>query len=640
MTIADLLEEFTDYDKYNYKREIIMNGYEEKDGTWRSMSYEQLCEEFTKKSVDYVLFNWEIFIAEHSEKVVIDEDVETFMYSLFNQKKYDNAIYVMVKDDEHVHNEFFYDVGDAIKMLSALCKEKYNLYFTPAHIRRNSQRFDRNCEAIQCIFCDIDEIEDFDVQAATQEEISNLLQERYEVPADILPDWVCVSGHGLHLYWLLQEKLDITQEVIYRKNKTRKSKKTETAYKKKRKRHAKIADHVERSEGNELRRKYTESIITHFHADRACMNESRILRFPKSLNVKNMNDIRETKLFRLADREPRLSLSDLDYFLKTDEEIEEYKMDCADARNLKAFETRLLNHNTYEEIKERNRIYKEQQKLEKAEKKKHAEFKKSMFDNDDKKENLLIANAVKAADDAKVKKAVVKTEKAETVKAETVKKYEVNESEKKKTSHDWNLLHDLEEYASRGLAAGYRNQFCFIYATVCKRSQKSLERALEILKYVDADFQKEAQQTIQHVYSTQCMYYYKDETIADVLAFTEYEKNHFRCAYTAEKKAELKRERNKKYNAQKRQKTLQSKTERNEIILNANDKTAAELAEEAQCSIRTVYNVTSEAKKAAKAERDAYILSHLDESSKDIAEKFKCSKRTIELIKKKLKEQA
>lgn len=639
MNLFDLVEEFTDYDEYNRKREILLGGYEDENG-WHSMSYEELCEEFTKKSVDYVLFNWEMFIAEHSEKVVIDEDVRSFMYSLFDKKKYDNSIYIMVKDDEHVHNEYFYNIDDAIKMLSALCKEKYNLYFTPAHIKRDSQRFDRNCEAIQCIFCDIDELEDFNVQTATQEEISNLLQERYEVPADLLPDWVVVSGHGMHLYWLLRDKLDISQEVIYRKNKTKKSKKAETTYKKKRKRHAKIADRIERSEGNELRRKYTESIITHFHADRACMNESRILRFPKSLNVKDMNDVRQTKLFRLADREPSLQLSDLDYFLKTDAEIEEYKIDCADARNLKAFETRLLNHTTYDEIKERNRLYKEQEKLRKEAAKKHTEFKKNMFDDDDKKENKLIDEAMKAAEAAKVKETVVKTEKAETVKAETVKKYEIAETEKKKTSHDWNLLHDLEEYASKGLTSGYRNQFCFIYATVCKRSQKSLERALEVLKYVSADFQKEAQQTVQHVYSTQCMYYYKDETIADALAFTEYEKTHFRCAYTAEKKAELKRERNRKYAAQKRQKTLQSKEERNEIILSRTEKTAAELAEEAQCSIRTVYNVTRNAKKTAKAEREAYVLSHLEESSKDIAEKFKCSKRTIEMIKKRLKEQA
>lgn len=637
MSLFDLLEEFTDYDEYNRKREILLEGYEDTDGSWHSMSYEELCEEFTKKSVDYVLFEWEMFIAEHSEKVKVDEDVRDFMYSLFNQKSDDSDIYVMIKDDEHVHNKNFNNVDDAIRTLSVLCREKYNLYFTPAHLKKDAQRFDRNCEAIQCIFCDIDEIENFNVQKATQEDISNLLQEKYEVPADLLPDWVCVSGHGLHLYWLLRDKLDITQEVIYRKNKTKKSKKAETTYKKKRKRHAKIAERVERSEGNELRRKYTESIITHFHADRACMNESRILRFPKSLNVKNINDIRQTKLFRLADREPRLQLSDLDYFLKTDAEIEEYKIDCADARNLKAFETRLLNHTTYDEIKERNRLYKEQEKLRKEAAKKHTEFKKSMFDDDDKKENELIETALKAADAVKVKKTVVKTE---TVKAETVKKYEVNESEKKKTSHDWNLLHDLEEYAAKGLAAGYRNQFCFIYATVCKRSQKSLERALEVLRYVDAGFQKEAQQTIQHVYNTQCMYYYKDETIADVLAFTEYEKNHFRCAYTAEKKAELKKERNKKYAAQKRQKTLQSKEERNEIILNATDKSAAELAEEAQCSVRTVYNVMRDARKAAKAERETYILSHLDESNETLAKKFECSERTIIRIKNKLKEQA
>lgn len=188
--------------------------------------------------------------------------------------------------------------------------------------------------------------------------------------------------------------------------------------------------------------------------------------------------------------------------------------------------------------------------------------------------------------------------------------------------------------------AGYRNQFCFIYATVCKRSQKSLERALEVLKYVSADFQKEAQQTIKHVYSTQCMYYYKDETIADVLAFTEYEKKHFRCAYTAEKKNELKRERNRKYAAQKRQKTLQSKEERNEIILNSEAKTLAEVAAEAQCSTKTVQRVMSSTKKAAKAEREAYILSHLEESNKTIAKMFECSERTVIRIKNKLKEQA
>lgn len=607
------------------------------------MSYEEACEAYGKETVDRVQFNYDIELTKRKAWVDVDELTEQFMYDLYGDKQDWENIFIMVARNGMVDNEYYQNLDKAIRDMSTLKNEKYNLYYTPALIEGEKRR-DIKCTSVNCIYCDIDGIEGINLQDLRDEiDVNEFLMDRYDCPAELLPTWTCISGHGMHLYWIIPT-LDIRQKLKYKNvnHKRRLVKQT-------------------RSEGNILRRKYTESIVTFFKADRACLNESRILRFPGSLNVKHIDDPKQTRLFHTG---AKYLLDELDFFLMTPEKIEEYRLECNEERALKAFETRLLNHTTYEEIKARNTDKREAEKLKKEAEKLKAKEKKEadkLKAKEKKAAEKLKAKEKKAAEKEKAREASKNANKtiekqtskenaekpAESPKTATkpskrYKEYRVDTKEKEKDTHDWALIHDMEEWAYNGVQEGYRNAFCFIYASICKRAWISEERALKCQTYCGKDFEAEAARTVEQVYKTQRTYYWSDAGIADRLGFTQEQMNSFRCAYTHEQKLERRKAADHRYDEKRREEakkaTKLKKAERNALILSMIDRPAEEVAELAGCSIRTVQSIRKQAKTEGKNSREAYVRENIEMNTKDLAKALKCSETTIKNIKKKIKQ--
>lgn len=585
------------------------------------MSYEEACEAYGKETVDRVQFNYDIELTKQNDWVDVDEMTAQFMYDLYGDKQDWENIFIMVARDGMVDNEYYQNLDKAIRDMSTLKNEKYNLYYTPARIEGEKRR-DVKCTSVNCIYCDIDGIEGIDLQDLRDEiDVNEFLMDRYNCPAELLPTWVCISGHGMHLYWIIPT-LDIRQKLKY-KNVNHKRKLVKQT----------------RSEGNILRRKYTESIVTFFKADRACLNESRILRFPGSLNVKHIDDPKQTRLFHTG---AKYLLDDLDFFLMTPEEIEEYRLECNEERALKAFETRLLNHTTYEEIKARNAAKREAEKLKKEAEKLKAKEKKAA---EKEKAREASKNANKTIEKQTSKENAEKPAESTKTAAKTskhYKEYRVDTKEKEKDTHDWALIHDLEEWAYKGIPEGYRELFCFIYASICKRAWISEERALKCQTYCGKAFEAEAARTVEQVYKTQRTYYWSDAGIADQLGFTQEQMNSFRCAYTHEQKLERRKAADHRYDEKRREEakkaTKLKKAERNALILSMVDRPAEEVAELAGCSIRTVQSIRKQAKTEGKNSREAYVRENIEMSTKDLAKALKCSETTIKNIKKKIKQ--
>ena len=585
------------------------------------MNYEEACKAYGKETVDEIQFRYDIEMTKQNDWVDVDELTDQFMHDLYGSKQDWENIFIMVARDNMVNNEYYQDLDEAIRVMSTLKSEKYNLYYTPALIE-GSRRRDAKCTSVNCIYCDIDGIEGVDLQSLRDEiDVNEFLMNQYDCPAELLPTWTCISGHGMHLYWIIPT-LDIHQDLKYKNVKHKRKLIKQT-----------------RSAGNIERRKYTESIVTFFKADRACLNESRILRFPGSLNVKHIDDPKQTRLFHTG---AKYLLDDLDFFLMTPEEIEEYRLECNEERALKAFETRLLNHTTYEEIKARNAAKREAEKLKKEAEKLKAKEKKAA---EKEKAREASKNANKTIEKQTSKENAEKPAESTKTAAKPskhYKEYRVDTKEKEKDTHDWALIHDLEEWAYNGVQEGYRNDFCFIYASICKRAWISEERALKCQTYCGNDFEAEAAKTVEQVYKTQRTYYWSDAGIADRLGFTQEQMSSFRCAYTHEQKLERRKAADHRYDEKRREEakkaTKLKKAERNALILSMIDRTAEEVAELAGCSIRTVQSIRKQAKTEGRNSREAYIRKNIEMSTKDLAKVLKCSETTIKNIKRKIKQ--
>lgn len=100
------------------------------------------------------------------------------------------------------------------------------------------------------IFLDIDGITDVNLLAMSTTEISDWLTDTYNIPSHLLPDWCICTGHGIHLYFVVDE-IDYTD-----------------------------------TEQGKLRDYYTNMLICYFHADVSCSNRNHILRLPFSYNCK------------------------------------------------------------------------------------------------------------------------------------------------------------------------------------------------------------------------------------------------------------------------------------------------------------------------------------------------------------------
>lgn len=369
-----------------------------------------------------------------------DEEISDFFHDIFADEYIENY-WMMVSDSEGTYNLECRCVQELIENASILSKHKYNVYFAPNAF--NGWRVDNNVVSTQTIFIDIDDIKDVEFSDMSAEELETWLIDFYDIPESLLPNWAVCSGHGLHLYYLT-EKMDLRQE-----------------------------------ENRILRRQYTDYLITYFGADKACRNSSRVLRVPKSFNVKH--EERKTYLHHLNTSKNR-ELKRLDYFALSQDEIEEYMRKNQEAKNAKRRATR--EHN-----------------------KKEREGQKEV--------NSKNASSCKS----KVKTVIPVVTEYDQQKLQGMMYY----TNFNKEARYWNIIKDLHNYYMRhqGQIPQRRNLFFFVMAVNLKHVM-SFEAALEFLeKYIDSDNKEETIKTITHIYERKEPYLLKNITIAELLDFTD-----------------------------------------------------------------------------------------------------------------------
>ena len=483
----------------------------------------------------------------------VSAELSAFFRDIFGTLAESERVWVMAQThDGLTDNLYFADTDKALATLAALCKQDVHLYFSPA-IYNMRKRKDKNVRRLRVIFADIDGLTDIDLGQATEQEIKEYLCKNYQLTEDMLPNWVVVSGHGLHLYYLIN--------LLNMKTK----------------------------KGKSLQRQYIDYLITYFKADTSCRNLSRILRFPTSKNVKDLGDIKQTRLLHLNTSTDR-RIKRLDYFSCTEEQVAAYTAYCNEKRAEKARETRARN----KALRDAAKAGADNMTTPTS-----GEIKPS------------IAAYLEEARKASTQPRDNRKRKKQSKEAPKPSHPElcVNLAPMKAKERYRKILRDLHNYAARrgGCPQGFRSNFTHIMASLLSRMLcYSEEDAINyISKYVDEGFLPEVRYTVHSVFSQGDDYMYTNSRIAELLKFQPCDLQHSFAAYTEMQKIETRqRTQNaydeKRYHA-KRTARKQQKTERKVFIQAHPEMTAQELAVALKCSVRTVYNIKSGIKKSREA---------------------------------------
>ena len=175
--------------------------------------------------------------------------IAEFFKDVFCELHGGDILWAMASAGGYSYNFSFSTLDEALKGFTALLNYDVNLYYSPAIFK--GWRKDKNVSRINVIYIDIDDVEGVDFSEMDEKGIKDYLYCTYHLTSAMFPNWLVSSGHGLHLYYIVNT-LDLKNEA-----------------------------------DSKLRALYTDYLITHFRADIACRNKSRVLRFPLSRNVKN-----------------------------------------------------------------------------------------------------------------------------------------------------------------------------------------------------------------------------------------------------------------------------------------------------------------------------------------------------------------
>lgn len=212
--------------------------------------------------------------------------------------------YGMVTQGKNYANLPYYSLNDLCAYASTYSSMDYNVYFSPAAY--SGWRNDVNVRYVKSLFVDIDDIDD-DTLNMTTSELTEWLISQYALPLNLLPNWAVCSGHGIHLYYIIDE-LDLSDP-----------------------------------DNLLLRKKYIDNLIYYFNSDIACRNLSRVMRVPLSYNVKDEKT--PTRLHHL-NQDTYYSIQRLDFFLADSATIDTYFQEANASKNAKRKETMKKNGTT------------------------------------------------------------------------------------------------------------------------------------------------------------------------------------------------------------------------------------------------------------------------------------------------------
>lgn len=232
--------------------------------------------------------------------------VVEFYESIFPRKT-DLTRWIMLKSKDGFISYGYNNLDDFICASNTFSKLPVDTYFSSALY--DGWYKSKNAHYSNVLFLDIDGLDDINLNHMSSAEIADWLKETYSVTDAMLPNWAITSGHGLHLYYVIDE-LDYTNPE-----------------------HTRLRDY------------YTKMLICFYKGDRICKNVNHILRLPFSFNCKH--EPIQTKLHHLNDSKDT-DISRLDFFYCSDDKLLAYDEECAAKRksNTKSKSSaKPVNHN-------------------------------------------------------------------------------------------------------------------------------------------------------------------------------------------------------------------------------------------------------------------------------------------------------
>lgn len=520
-------------DFLSYKTDFIIDYIDEKESKTECVDY---------KLTYYDMITLDINTYKSS---CANEAIANFIYDIFNHyNEWDYWIMVQDKNSGTTNHIKCTTLDDYIKRMSYFSSiPTFTCYFIPTTF--DGWRCDKNAIHTSTLFVDIDGV-NINLNKMTDSEVINWLIETYHVPNAYLPRYLMVSGHGLHLYFPIEELNLPKQEAT--------------------------------------RRYYTKQLISYYKGDIACLNPSRIMRCPTSYNQKDDIPIK-SRLIEIPYADST-DIKRLDYYIdkNADNYFESEKKRIAQKKR----DTRNANKG-----KKITRTTKQTQKPAIPSLK---EIIDDIIDYDTiyEQQTLPIPNYDYFDDEPAQAEPDMPDEFHQTFPNLS---YDNNFN---KGNRYLNIVKDLNNYFVRrkGNLPHKRDIFIHILTTVLVNAKVSyLDGQKTISNYLSPDFYEEGLKIYDNTYDLMVkgsMYHYSNTRIAELLEFTTNDFKHSFGSYNEESQIERK----KKYNSKRCAKGKQQKKFLYEYIASHMDSPVKEIAIIFDVSKRTVIRYRNKIKNA------------------------------------------
>lgn len=414
----------------------------------------------------------------------------------------DYFAYVQESKDNYVNLRFCRE--DYINALCCLSQYELTLYYHLASF--NDWITNDNAKAVRCLYVDIDDI-GMRADETSKEDAVRFLKDNFNLDEDTMPNYVILSGNGMHIAYLIDE-ITLKEESV--------------------------------------RQKYTLSLITHFQGDFAGLPISHQFRCPESYNMKETPI--KGKLFKLNESNNK-DIHRLDVFLKSEEEIETYRRSYYKRRGEKQKATIAKNKKLEKEF------------LEKIGDESLSDYLKrpSLSPEEIKIAKKLLKIQLKREEILRREQEIAELEnRILNYSPEDLDFYIYSENNlpylhlKKyngynKNNRNMNLILDLHHFfiAHKGCLVS-RTIFFYILACLFKIRKSTKENCISwCSKYCDNEFKYEMEHIVELTYKSKVKYRFSNIQIANCLCFTEEDIANSWCNFSEERKAEAKKIRNK-----------------------------------------------------------------------------------------------
>jgi hypothetical protein len=447
--------------------------------------------------------------------------------------------YIYVIDDAGIFSNIRYNREEYIDALCCLSQYELTLFLHPSSF--SGWITEKNTRAARCLYVDIDDIGMY-ADVTDKETAVNFIKDVYGLTDEQMPQYLSLSGRGIHLIYLIDDMYFWdTSKIIKKKRKKCEPVEKEPCPFRCNCPNSEMCTNSDVCINRDIYKRYNASLISSFDADFTGNNISHMYRCPTSYNVKERPI--KGKLFRINNSDSR-DIHRLDWALKTDEEIVQYRRSYYSRRNEKGLITKernlkrkqeflnSLNGLTLEEFIKLDNISIEDRELAKKLLRKQNKPKKNS-------NNSKVINPDKNTPEIDIDDLFENT----ALPYKHLRYYDNYKPE----NRTWNLLLDLHNFFIRheGLLAS-RNMFFFIIANYLRCMGHPDYYAIKYCdRYCDRAYRNEMINTIKATYHNETKYQFTYGYIALALGFSDEDIELSYCNFSAERKKEAKRKNNK-----------------------------------------------------------------------------------------------